>query len=426
MFDHILRSCRDFIPMEGFTMKKWLLCLLLLGVLAGCGKNQVLTDRPASLDVSYGESGVYAMTVGYEWHRKDGRDTVSTTAPQTDPTTNPHFLPYLNAGNDSSVVLTFSRQPDKLLVEHYSAADGYRNSEIVELSGDRFPAPLDGGDHLYTVQAVWLEERGVKSWGTCTYSFRFLADGEILSTAQPMPTYDDLDLSTLLTLEPSDLMGIEFINNAQGTTKTCRTSGDKQAVVAYLGANLRTDLIPMTVPAPEPEYMLRFVCMDGNQLTVGCGSFNGAPWIMVGGTIYEGTADLGLLWDGLETGSVSADGNVVGMEVLETSETFPGEDWGNDFTYGYLTDLNSEISYDGMRLIEDAAEPNGYRLEAGWPDQSAPLAEDCQFWILEDHGLPYCRVSAVNLWKWAGSGDVLFCIYTKDGQVTAICEQFLP
>ena len=81
-----------------------------------------------------------------------------------------------------------------------------------------------------------------------------------------------------------------------------------------------------------------------------------------------------------------------------------------------------------MRWLDDAAEPNGFKLEKGWDGQTAALASDCQFWILEDHHAPYCRVTAEDFWNWTQNAgfDVLCRIYTSGDEVTAICQQYLP
>ena len=57
-----------------------------------------------------------------------------------------------------------------------------------------------------------------------------------------------------------------------------------------------------------------------------------------------------------------------------------------------------------------------------------PLADDCTFWILQDHRSPYCRVAQETLWDWAQTTgwDVLFRFYLENGEVVAIIEQFRP
>jgi hypothetical protein len=110
------------------------------------------------------------------------------------------------------------------------------------------------------------------------------------------------------------------------------------------------------------------------------------------------------------------------------SNEFPGEEWGNEFAYGYLKSLDQTVAYDEMRWIVDAEAPNGYVLENGWPDQSGTMAETCEFWILEDHQAPYCRVTAEELMSrdQDAEKDVLYRIYTANGEVIAICEQYAP
>ena len=84
---------------------------------------------------------------------------------------------------------------------------------------------------------------------------------------------------------------------------------------------------------------------------------------------------------------------------------------------------------EGQTLVLAGAEdPNGYRLEAGELGKEYPLADDCTFWILQDHRSPYCRVAQETLWDWAQTTgwDVLFRFYLENGEVVAIIEQFRP
>ena len=83
---------------------------------------------------------------------------------------------------------------------------------------------------------------------------------------------------------------------------------------------------------------------------------------------------------------------------------------------------------DQVQWIEDEDEPNGYRIEAGETGKTYELAEDCAYWILQDHYKPFCRVEQDTLWTWAQTTgwDVVFRLYLKNGQVAAIVEQYQP
>lgn len=405
-------------------MKKCIVLLLILLLLTGCSRETVPPDRPHSLEVEYGDSGVFAQTSFYEWYWKDHDDT-PLTLEAPDPLTGMDKLPYLNAGRDTQLKLNFAVEPDKLLVERRSDADGYLTSSVETVSDCTLTAPLDDQDHLYTVTAVWLQEKGVESWGSCTYDFRFLAHGVVISNTPSMPEYSSLDVYQVAQLDASALMGVEVVNNVDGLTKTCRTQSDKQAILDFLKNNLSTEFVPISVAAPEADYMLRLVCVDGTQLTIGYGSDGAQSWLLVGGAPYEaGQMDMAAMWNALEAGTLSQEAVSSGKNYLAMSDVFPGEHWGTEFVYGYLTKLDSEVVYNEMRWLEDNASPNGFRLENGWTDQSKPVADSCEYWILEDHHEPYCQVSAQDLMSL--STDVLFRIYTKDGQVVALCEQFLP
>ena len=41
---------------------------------------------------------------------------------------------------------------------------------------------------------------------------------------------------------------------------------------------------------------------------------------------------------------------------------------------------------------------------------------------------PWCQVEREMLWQWSESADwdVLFRLYTQDGEIVAVCEQYLP
>ena len=239
----------------------------------------------------------------------------------------------------------------------------------------------------------------------------------------------DLDLQGLLQLESNQVLGIEFLNNLEGTIRTCRSTADKTAILSCLRSNLTSELQPWEGDLPDTQYMLRVIAADGNQLTVGYSANGTVGCLEVGGKPYvAGVMDMETLWGSLKAGMMSQAAAASGKNYLEMSNEFPGEDWGTEFTYGYLKSLDQSVSYDEMRWIVDAEAPNGYVVEAGWPDQEAELSETCEFWILEDHQAPYCRVTAEELLKrdQDAETDVLYRIYTSEGKVIAICEQYAP
>ena len=406
--------------------------LLLLLLLCACSKQADNIDRPYPLKVTYGDSEVFAMSSTYEWFWKAGLKTETLTADELDPRTMLTKLSYLNAGKNKEIELQFAAEPAKLVVERYSASDGFQQSEYIEIEGTELPAPDDGGDYIYTVRAAWMEDRGVDCWGSCTYNFRFLPEGQSNnSISTPVGDTDtgDLDLSGVLALDASQILGVEFINNLEGTSKTCRSQENKAAILQFLNSNLTTKFEEIAVASPQADYALRVVTMGGSQLSIGYGSDDSDSWLILGGKTYEADGmDLSMLWDGLVAGTISLEAAASGKNYLNMSEEFPGADWGSDFVYGYLTALDTVAAYDEMRWIDDAEQPNGYRLENGWPNQTGTVAPDCQFWILEEHHSPYCQVTAEALLQWAEDAefDVLFRIYTKDNQIIAICEQYQP
>jgi len=409
-------------------MKKWCFILALLLLLTGCGKQFVPIDRPHSLKVSYGEEAVYAHTTGYQWYWKDGRETASATVDAVQMGVSLQTLPCLRSSQETALQLEFSKAPDKLLVQRCSAEDQYQTFQEIDVVNNSLPAPSDDGDYRYVISAVWLE--GADScWGSCTYEVRFSSDGVLVSNPIQLDVAADLDLKELLQLDASQLLGVEFLNNYEGTTRTCRSGADKEAILRFFQNNLVTDMQHMTGAVPATEYMLRLVTVSGSQVTLAYGGSSSAPCLTVGETSYSVAAmDLKSLWNELGAGAISQEAEASGKNYLDMSNTFPGESWGTSFAYGYLRQMDQSVTYDEMRWLEDAAAPDGFVLEPGWTGQSGTLSADCQFWILEDHHTPYRRVTAEDLWQWTqdAEGDALYRIYTSDGEITAICQQELP
>lgn len=410
-------------------MKKWWMILAaLLLLLTGCSKDSKPIDRPPSLEVTYGDTAIYGQTTAYEWYWKDGRETDSATVDAEAMGISAEKLPSVNASKRTAIQLNFSEQPDRVLIQVYSAEDNYTEPREVDMVGGSTPAPLDGKNHLYSVSAVWMEGTS-KFWGSCTYQFHFLAGGGMIGSPIEIEVAADLDLQGLLQLESNQVLGIEFLNNLEGTIRTCRSTADKTAILSCLRSNLTSELQPWEGDLPDTQYMLRVIAADGNQLTVGYSANGTVGCLEVGGKPYvAGVMDMETLWGSLKAGVMSQAAAASGKNYLEMSNEFPGEDWGTEFTYGYLKSLDQSVSYDEMRWIVDAEAPNGYVVEAGWPDQEAELSETCEFWILEDHQAPYCRVTAEELLKrdQDAETDVLYRIYTSEGKVIAICEQYAP
>ncbi len=410
-------------------MKKWfILILALLLLLTGCSKEEAPIDRPPSLEVTYGESAVYANTTQYQWYWKKGRETQTAMIDAAEMGITVDKLPYVAASQGTALQLRFSQEPDKILVQAYSANDNYTSGQQLELVSNSIPAPVDGGDHLISVSAVWLEGGG-KNWGSCTYQFQFLASGPVITEPIEMEIASDLSVGELIQLDGSQLLGVEFLNNYQGTTKTCRSGVDKDAIMQFLRDHLVTEPRPMMSQVPVTEYMLRLVTLTGSQVTVAYGGTATTPCLTVGGVSYEvGAMDMGALWDAVAAGAISQEAVETGKNYLDMSETFPGESWSGQSTYGYIRSMDGQLVYDEMRWLEDASAPNGYVLENGWAGQTAAISSDCEYWILENHATPYCRVTAEDLWQWTQNAgfDVLYRIYTTENQVTAICQQYQP
>jgi len=409
-------------------MKRFCLILVVLLLLTGCGKQDTPIDRPPSLQISYGDSSVFAQTSAYQWYWKDGRQTESAVVDADAMGIGMDKLPYLSASKETALQLEFSQKPDRVLIQYYSAADNYTTPYEIDMVGGSTPAPLDGEDHLYQVSAVWLEGDG-KCWGSCTYKFLFLARGLVISSPVQMEVAADLDLASMLQLDASKVWGLEFLNNLEGTTRICRSNPDKSAVLDFLKSHLSPDLQPTSEIPPVMQYMMRLVTVSGSQLTVGYADGGNSGYVEVGGVTYKvGLMDMASLWASLGAGAISQEAAASGKNYLDMSDAFPGESWGSDYTYGYLRAMDQSITYDEMRWLDDPEAANGFRLENGWTGQSGTLAQNCEFWILEEHHAPYCRVTADAFWEWTQNAgfDVLYRIYTSNGQVTALCQQYLP
>lgn len=405
-------------------MKKWILLTLCLLLLCGCGKKETaVTDTPYPLEVEYGDSGVTAMAGGYHWtYALENGETTEHTASGTNPLDGLSDIPFVNQSKAKALKLLFPVEPDSLQIQCWTNSDGYSQAAAVALSSKGMPAPTGEASYLFEVTAVWNQTEKAACWGECTYYFRYLPTDATGEQAGEMSVY------RLLQLEPSDLFGVEVFHNLEQAQKTCRTAADKETILNFLQANLATDFIPTQVPTVESDFVLRLSVADGSQLTLGYASSGDQTWILLGGVPYTAQPmDLDSLWDSLKAQSVSLK-EAAPADYLQTSEDFPGQDWGEDFVYGYLRALDTAVQYDEMRWIDDSQEANGYRLESVKAGQSLPLAADCQFWILDSHYKPYCQVTQAALWQWAETTgwDVLFRLYRKDGQVVAICEQYQP
>lgn len=405
-------------------MKKWILLTLCLLLLCGCSRKEALVaDKPYPLEVEYGDSGVTAMTGSYRWsYTPKGGDTVEEIACGADPLELLSDIPFVNQSKAKTMKLLFPVEPDSLQIQCRTNGDGYSQAAAVDLSGKGLPVPSGEVSCLYEITAVWNQTKQTAVWGECTYYFRCLPTDATGEQAGEMSVY------RLLQLEPSELFGVEVFNNLEQAQKTCRTTADKGAILDFLQANLATDFVQTQAPAVESDFVLRLAVTDGTQLTLGYAASGDQAWVLLGGIPYVAQPmDLGSLWADLKASSVSLAEDRP-EAYLQISEEFPGQSWGQDFVYGYLRGLDGEVQYDEMRWIDDSAEANGYRLESVKTGQALPLAEECQFWILEGHYKPYCQVTEAVLWQWAETTgwDVLFRLYRKDGQVVAICEQYQP
>lgn len=405
-------------------MKKWMFLILCLALLSGCGKQAATaTDGPYPLEIEYGDSGVTAMAFeqSWYWQNEDG-STGGGAGQAADPLSVLSDIPFVNQSKAKSLKLLFPVEPDSLTIQYRTNADGYSQTFAAEGSVKSLAVPTDGASYLFEVTAVWEQTEKAVCWGVCTYYFRYLPTDATGEQAGEMSVY------RLLQLEPSDLFGVEVFNNPAYAQKTCRTAADKETILRFLQDHLSTDFVQTQIPTVEADYVLRLSVADGTQLTLGYATSGDQAWILLGGVPYAAQAmDLDSLWSSLKAQSVSL-AEEPSENYLQISEEFPGGDWGEDFVYGYLRALESEVGYDEMYWFDDSKEANGYRLEQGETALSLPLASDCQFWILEGHYKPYCQVTQDALWQWAETTgwDVLFRLYRKDGQVVAICEQYQP
>lgn len=405
-------------------MKKWsiiLAFLLILVCLAGCGKQEVIPGRPYALEVTYGEKSIHAVTGGYAWNWKEGGKVKTVTTDAVDPRAQEQKLIYLSTGEAENLSLDFAILPDKLMVEVFSAEDGFATAQPVELKNLTLAAPLDGSDHLFSVTAQWEENK--HGWGSCTYHFRFL--DRALAPSEPLVSDSgNLSLPKVLSMNANDFMGIEFTNYEDDAVKTCRSGKDKSAILDFLKHNIPAELTPTDAVLAEVMYAMRLVGLDGSQLNLTFGTDGRNACLQVSGAVYPmQPMDLTSLWTALNAGSVSAAAAASGKGYLDVSETDPMADWLTEPLFAYITGMeNGSVTYDEMRRFESQDSPTGYRYERGWSDLTMPVAEDCQYWVLDEDGT-YGKVTADGLMQWNdhAENDVLYCIYTGNNAVAAIC-----
>lgn len=401
------------------------LMLALLLFLSACGsETPAATDRPWDLEVEYGDSGVTAAAWDYGWNLRTEAAVTPTQAEGGDPLGQLASIPFVNKSKTGTLKLKFAIQPKSLTVSCYTNADGYAEAVSVDPSGkdNAIPVPTEAGSYLFEVTAQWTETEEAQAWGSCTYYFRYLPEGD---TGEQV---GELSLYRLLKLTPDDLFGVEFFDNGQNQQKTLTTVADKTAVLEFLQQNLATDFSQIQTPTLEASYVLRLAVTDGSQLTIGYIPLEEGAGLLLSGVPYAaGTMDLQTLWDGLGAKAVSLESETP-SDVLETSEDDPGAAYDDNFIYGFLRALDGTVTVDQVQWIEDEDEPNGYRIEAGETGKTYELAEDCAYWILQDHYKPFCRVEQDTLWTWAQTTgwDVVFRLYLKNGQVAAIVEQYQP
>jgi len=405
--------------------RRWYILVLLLLFLTACGREQseIAVDAPYALEIEYGDSGVQAMTGAHYWTwRTDDGKTTGSKAESLEPMSVLSEIPFVNESQDKTLKLLFAVEPDEVKITRWSSADGYAEATPVEKPKLKLSAPEDGNSHLFAVEARWKGTEKAKAWGSCTYYFRYLPEHATGDQSQEMSLYQ------MVQLEPQELFGVVVVNNLDGEQKTCTNLADRTAVLEYLKTYLSTNFVQIPATEAAADYVLRLAVIDGSQLTLSYGGEGKNAWIMLGGVPYNAEVmDLYSLWEQLETEAVKLE-DETDSQYLQVSNVFPGEAWGENFDYGYLRSLDTEVMYDEILWIEDAEQPNGYALKRGTLGIQLPLAEDCEYWILKGHAEPWCQVEQELLWQWAETTgwDVLFRLYTKDGQVVAVCEQYLP
>ena len=404
-------------------MKRWIVCLLCLLLLCGCSSEPKIptVEKPWSMTVEYGESSVVSEPWGWSWNRLEGEQTVEDNTTYTDPKAQLKEVPFVNRSAAGELTLQFAQQPDRLQVQYWTAEDSYSEPFPMEIDGSTIAAPTDDVGYLFEVIATWRESDDRDCWGKGIYYFRYLPQGD---TGEA----NDLPLYRLLQLDSMELFGIEMVNQQLAGRKICRKQMDVGLILAFLQEHLVTDFVQSVMPMGETDYVMRLLITDGSQLTIGYVEEEGEAWLLLGGIPYEAEPmNLDSLWESLETETEYETQQPVG-EYLRVEEQYPEEEWGGSYVYGYLRNLGETAIFDEMLWVDDEAEPNGYRLEAGESAQILTLAEDCQYWILERHWSPCCQVEQHTLivWEEEAGYDVLFRFYVKDQQIVAICEHYVP
>ena len=371
-------------------MKRLFPIFLCFFLLTACSKAPDPIDS-ISLDVEYGESAITAFA---------GEPA------------DPENVPFLNAARPTEIQLRFGSEPEHFTVHYATDSDGYEVFTEAVIPGTVLPAPFDDASYLFRITASW--ENGE----TQVFWFRFLPETDSTPEASPL---------LIPQLTPADLFGIVVVSNVHQAEKTCRSTADVQTILDFLNQNLATDFVRTTVPSLETSYVLRLAMTDGSQLTLGYVPGDHEAWILIGGVPYETSPmDLDSLWNALQTEAVPFEPLPEG-DFLQVTEEYPDEDWGDTVRYGYVSLQADTVTFQEILWLTDTDSPNGFRLEPGETDQSLPLAQDCQFWYLADHYSPCCQVEKADFLTYLETAqNILFRLYIKDGQVTAVCEQFLP
>ncbi len=408
--------------------KKFLVLIAVLLVLTGCGRRNLPVDRPYALEVSLGEASVHAMSGGYSWSWKEGGKTQTAVADAADPREEQDNLPYLNAGVDTELKLSFDKEPAELSVMRWSSADKYSKEEQVEVTDGVLAAPQDENSYIYSVFARW--EEGGKCWGTCTYNFRYLAKGVVISAGGGAfsQVAGDLSLPEVLELQAGELFAIEVTNYEDGLMRTCRSQKDMTAILDFFRGNLTTDFEPVTVQ-PEASYMLRMICINGSQVTVGYGQDTTSAWVLVGDAAYGADyMDFLTLWNGLRAPAVSQSAAAVNNGYVEVSKENPAMKWTGAPLYGHIRAIEENLEYDAVRIVTDPQAEGGYRLENGWADQTMPIADTCEFWVNDTEAQVFGRMNSQRFMQYIQNTQdaPVFEIYAEDGAAIGVCQMYLP
>ena len=235
-------------------------------------------------------------------------------------------------------------------------------------------------------------------------------------------------------MKPKELSKVEIIRQASMELKTVDKAKDIGKILSVFSKVEQLENVKPDLAAFSSSYVLQFYSADSGEqlLTASYAQEDAGACLFVAGDPYAvDPIDFDALWDKMDYETVPASvQNPLGLDYLEMSEGSLSDRYGTDSVLGYIGTLTARRA--GVDLVErkaDSSSAAGYVITgAGDGVETYRLADDCAFWVLEDHWYVACRVGFDDLQKYMEQTDyaMLWTLYLKDGEVVAIAETYAP